>query len=78
MTKPSILDDQILVAAVYADPQAIAEDVALYAAGFNASWLVIPRPGMGWVVLARSSSASLFVAVLSAHPEALTEADLPR
>lgn len=69
-------EDQVLIAQVYADPSMIAGDVALYAAGFNAVWAVLPRPGFGWVIMARSHCATLFRDLVEPESGVLTEASL--
>jgi hypothetical protein len=59
------VEDQVLISRVYADDrQKVAIDTAIYAAGFNAVWSVIPADdGCIWVILARSDDSKLFQAL---------------
>ncbi len=68
--------DQVLLSRVYGNPFTIAEDVALYAPGFNAVWAVIPDQDLAVVVMARSVTSSLWQEILRREPIKITETHL--
>jgi hypothetical protein len=68
-TKKGKAEDQVLIARVCGDLDAVMLDTAMYSAGFNATWTVIPDVGMCWVVLARHEDAPIF-AWLASLPNA--------